>query len=613
MSQSLAALNLLISGDATQLQRTLAQVKADVKLTFKEIQNATDTVQLEKLNQRYSQLLDQQKALRNFGVAQEFNKTADASKNARTALTSLSLVAQDLPFGFIGIQNNLPGLISSFGDLTTKSKGIGGALKELGSTLVGPAGIFLAFSVVTSAITFAVQKYGSLSNAINVLIGTTSALTEQQVLLNKASASAAGNAILEESKLKILSKTLIDLKQPYKNRLAAYDELRKISPDVVAGIDRENISSAASVDIIDKQVKARLELLKLKVQEAGINAVLEKNSADLAVVRQKLSVAQQQEYEFSRKLEMSTKNQGAAALAASQGINTYAISLNKVRGTIAELEQEQSKLVGINEQYFKQLAPIVNSTAEINSQTQTLIQNYKDQAKAAREVTGIGNIYEGEGGVGTIIEDNAKVSKAFAASRKIINTSIKKSIELRRKEFLKSPVRPVGAAPAGLSVDKIQQIQDEVSKIGELARIEDKILKVRSTLEEGFFRPLQRSFTDFLLEGKFTFKEFGNSVLDAIKRIVAKLAATGISKLLANLLAPGIGGVIAGAEVGSAAGNGGFFTNLLSGLFRGVAAPSFGGVTGGGMEMAGQVNLLLRGSDLVGAINRTNAQISRTG
>ena len=539
----------------------------------------------------------------------------DFSKQSRIALTSLSLVAQDLPFGFIGIQNNLPGVIQSFGALRAETGSVGGALKELGKGLIGPAGIFLAFSAVTSAVTFAIQKYGSLGEAFNALIGVLPKVTEQQKLFNSESAKAAGNVVVEEEKIKIFSKTLNDLEQPLKNRLAAYDALKKISPDLVASIDRENISSKESIEIINKQVESRLKLLQLKIQEAGVTAVLTKNAEQLAIKQQELTVADQDYVKASKALVDAQNNQVVFGPALTALQNNAQSEFKKTSEKTIELRNEILNLTKTEEDFLKQLAPIANSTAAINSETTTLTENYKKLAQSIKdaEKASIGQITQGIGGVGTILQDDAKVAKAFSASRRIINKSIKDSIQLRRKEFLKAPVKPVGAAPSGLSVDKIQQIQDEVSKIGELARIEDKILKVRSTLEDGFFKPLQESFTNFLTTGKFTFKEFGKTVLDSVARIVAKLAASGITKLLANLLAPGIGGVIAGTELSQATQGGSFITNLLGNLFGGVKSPSFGGVNGGGMDMAGQVNLVLRGSDLVGSINRTNAQISRTG
>jgi hypothetical protein len=111
--------------------------------------------------------------------------TANAGKS-RQALTSLSLVAQDLPFGFIAIQNNLPAVISSFGALSASSNGIKGTLAALGAGLVGPAGLFLAFSVVTGAVTYAIQKYGSLGAALKEFIGTT---TQLDIVLKKSTDS----------------------------------------------------------------------------------------------------------------------------------------------------------------------------------------------------------------------------------------------------------------------------------------------------------------------------------------------------------------------------------------------------------------------------------------
>ena len=76
-----------------------------------------------------------------------------------------------------------------------------------------------------------------------------------------------------------------------------------------------------------------------------------------------------------------------------------------------------------------------------------------------------------------------------------------------------------------------------------------------------------------------------------------------------------------GAAAGKGAGTSGFLagiTNVLSGIGKaigigGVANPSFGGVQAGSLGMSGQVNVVLRGSDLVGSLNRTNATINRVG
>jgi hypothetical protein len=86
----------------------------------------------------------------NFGNAVRTNlkPTADATN----ALSNLSRVAQDAPYGFMGIANNLNPLLESFQRLSKESGGAGSALKALVGGLTGPAGIGLALGAVSSLV-----------------------------------------------------------------------------------------------------------------------------------------------------------------------------------------------------------------------------------------------------------------------------------------------------------------------------------------------------------------------------------------------------------------------------------------------------------------------------
>lgn len=76
---------------------------------------------------------------------------AKGSNQAAQALTNVGRVAQDLPFGFMGIQNNLNPLLESFQRLKAESGSTGGALKALAGSLMGAGGLGLAVSVASSA------------------------------------------------------------------------------------------------------------------------------------------------------------------------------------------------------------------------------------------------------------------------------------------------------------------------------------------------------------------------------------------------------------------------------------------------------------------------------
>ena len=86
----------------------------------------------------------------NFGNAVRTNlkPTADATN----ALSNLSRVAQDAPYGFMGIANNLNPLLESFQRLSKESGGAGSALKALVGGLTGPAGIGLALGAISSLV-----------------------------------------------------------------------------------------------------------------------------------------------------------------------------------------------------------------------------------------------------------------------------------------------------------------------------------------------------------------------------------------------------------------------------------------------------------------------------
>lgn len=78
------------------------------------------------------------------------NNLTKTSSSATTAMINLGRVVQDAPFGFLGIANNLNPLLESFQRLKTQTGSTGTALKALGASLTGPAGVGIGLSVVSS-------------------------------------------------------------------------------------------------------------------------------------------------------------------------------------------------------------------------------------------------------------------------------------------------------------------------------------------------------------------------------------------------------------------------------------------------------------------------------
>jgi hypothetical protein len=97
------------------------------------------------------------------GEMQNFGKVGN---QATQALSNLSRVAQDAPYGFMGIANNINPLLESFQRLQKESGGSTQALKAMAAGLTGPAGIGLAIGVATSLIVAFGDEIGDFFNKV---------------------------------------------------------------------------------------------------------------------------------------------------------------------------------------------------------------------------------------------------------------------------------------------------------------------------------------------------------------------------------------------------------------------------------------------------------------
>ena len=113
----------------------------------------------------------------NFGT--QLAKATKPTADATNALGNLSRVAQDAPYGFMGIANNLNPLLESFQRLSKETGSAGGALKAMVGGLTGPAGIGIALGVISSLVV-------AFGDDIMDLIGNTSELEKAQAELRKA-------------------------------------------------------------------------------------------------------------------------------------------------------------------------------------------------------------------------------------------------------------------------------------------------------------------------------------------------------------------------------------------------------------------------------------------
>jgi hypothetical protein len=94
------------------------------------------------------------------------NRVPGASNTATQSLVNLSRVAQDMPYGFLGIANNLNPLLESFQRLKAETGSSKEAFKALGASLSGAGGIGLALGIVSSLlVVFGDRLFGAKKRA----------------------------------------------------------------------------------------------------------------------------------------------------------------------------------------------------------------------------------------------------------------------------------------------------------------------------------------------------------------------------------------------------------------------------------------------------------------
>ena len=203
-------------------------------------------------------------------TTQALKKLTPGSNEAGQSLINLSRVAQDAPYGFIGIANNINPLLESFQRLKTSTGTTGGALKALGKELTGGAGLGLAIGVASSLLVVFGDKLFGASKAAKEAKSASDALKDSISGIFAESAKEAANAAGFVAILKSETETR-------ERKLSAIKELQKIQPEIFANLKLEG----NAVIGLDNAYKSYLENLKTVIAVKIKQAQLEQKIAEL--------------------------------------------------------------------------------------------------------------------------------------------------------------------------------------------------------------------------------------------------------------------------------------------------------------------------------------------
>jgi len=259
--------------------------------------------------------------------------------NGGNALMQFSRIAQDAPYGIIGIGNNLTATAEAFSYLKNQTGSTGGALKALANSLMGTGGILLGISLLTTGFTLLSQSGLSVGDLIDKLTGDFNEFSDS---IKKASDEAVKSTISEVSSLKELIFVAQNETKSKKERLSAVSELQKLYPGYFGNLTQEKILTGDLTAITQELTKALInKAIAEKLTDSAVAPTLKLYHANALL----LSLKKEQLQAETQLNEAVKRGDSAQSLAFySNNLKKVNDKLGETRGTIIKTTNETNRL-----------------------------------------------------------------------------------------------------------------------------------------------------------------------------------------------------------------------------------------------------------------------------
>lgn len=272
------------------------------------------------------------------------------AQSANIAVMELSRGIQDAPYGSMGYINNLQQFQQLFQGLVQQTGSFKGALKALGSSLIGPAGIGVAFSVVTAAITVYSMWQQKVDRETNKAAKTNDEYADSLDAVSQAQLKGSQSAQKDLVELTLLYKQTQNVTLSTKQRLQAVNELQSKYPAYFANIKDEAFLAGAAAGKYNELTNAILASAKAR----AATDLIVKNQSRKLEDEQKIIDLQKEELKLynslyiikqrEEKLEKERARNGSggnAGIGSSQGMG-FAREKAELEGKIAENRRLQN-------------------------------------------------------------------------------------------------------------------------------------------------------------------------------------------------------------------------------------------------------------------------------
>jgi hypothetical protein len=319
--------------------KSLQDFKDQATRFKKALSEATDPASIVRLNKAIEAANAKIKAISNAGInaGNGLGGIKKGSDTAGQSLINLGRIAQDAPFGFIGIQNNINPLLESFQRLKVETGSTGGALKSLAGSLVGAGGIGLAVSVATGLLTVLAQN--GFFKAKKGADELTEANKKTKESLDKYNDSVKSNLLdfeKQRTTLQLLVATAISDVSTKQQQESALRRLNELIPDNIGVLTQQNITTQEGTRILREYTKA--------IEAKGFAELLSGRIAQLSVDKLEKSIDTQKEIALLKEREAKANLKLSKITQGLQISNNEFAKEKALRREIADLQGQQIAL-----------------------------------------------------------------------------------------------------------------------------------------------------------------------------------------------------------------------------------------------------------------------------